>query len=115
MHTGSAAVLNELAWLHFDAHAARWPPSTALRRAWRWCARLADPGWLGGAAQLDGDGARLSRPPRRTACAPISPRQSTCHRAANDANGRAHALLQLSVVDGLEGRYAEARQLAEER
>jgi tetratricopeptide (TPR) repeat protein len=36
------------------------------------------------------------------------------HRTTGDANGRAHALLQLAVVDGLEGRYAEARQLAEE-
>jgi hypothetical protein len=36
------------------------------------------------------------------------------HQTTNDANGRAHALLQLAIMDGLDGRYDSARQLAEE-
>ena len=109
---GRAAVLNELAWLHFDAHEPVaaidcFEESIALVRT------LADPGWLGvllsSTAMVLGYQDRHDPRMRAYFAAAID-----LHRAANDPNGRAHALLQLAVVDGLEGRYAEARQLAEE-
>ena len=109
---GRAAVLNELAWLHFDAHAPTaavncFEESIALVRP------LADPAWL--AVLLSSTAMVLGYQDRH------DPRVRAyfaeaidLHRTANDPNGRAHALLQLSVVDGLEGCYAEARQRAEE-
>ena len=109
---GRAAVLNELAWLHFDGHA----PATAIdcfEQSIALVRLLADPAWL--AVLLSSTAMVLGYQDRH------DPRVRTyfaeaidLHRAANDPNGRAHALLQLSVVDGLEGRYAEARQRAEE-
>ena len=109
---GRAAVLNELAWLHFDAHAPAaaidcFEQSIALVR------HLGDPGWL--AVLLSSTAMVLGYQDRRDArIRAYFTEAIDLHRTANDANGRAHALLQLSVVDGLEGRYAEARQLAEE-
>ena len=109
---GRAAVLNELAWLHFDGHSPAaavdyFEESIALVRS------LADPAWL--AVLLSSTAMVLGYQDRH------DPRVRAyfaeaieLHRSANDPNGHAHALLQLSVVDGLEGSYAEARQRAEE-
>ena len=105
---GRAAVLNELAWLHFDGHAPAaaidcFEQSIALVRP------LDDPGWLGSllssTAMVLGFQDRHDPRVRAYFAAAIE-----LHHTADDPNGRAHALLQLSVVDGLEGRYAAARQ-----
>ena len=64
---------------------------------------LGDPGWLGSllssTAMVLGFQDRRDARVRAYFAAAID-----LHRTADDANGRAHALLQLSVVDGLEGR-----------
>ncbi len=74
---------------------------------------LADPGWL--AVLLSSTAMVLGYQDRRDERVRAYFAEAIdLHRTANDANGHAHALLQLSVVEGLEGRYAEARQLAED-
>jgi predicted ATPase/DNA-binding XRE family transcriptional regulator len=109
---GRAAVLNELAWLHFDGHAPAaaidcFEQSIALVR------HLGDPGWL--AVLLSSMAMVLGYQDRRDGrIRAYFAEAIDLHRTANDPNGRAHALLQLSVVDGLEGRYSAARELAEE-
>lgn len=109
---GRAAVLNELAWLHFDAHA----PAAAIdcfERSLALVRTLADPGWL--ATLLSSTAMVLGYQDRHDVrIRAYFTEAIDLHRTANDANGRAHALLQLSVVDGLEGRYSAARELAEE-
>ncbi|HHW86424.1 MAG TPA: helix-turn-helix domain-containing protein [Chloroflexi bacterium] len=109
---GQAATLNELAWLHFDGHDS--PAAVdCFEQAMAFVRTLAAPGWLAtllsSTAMVLGYGDRSD--PRIRAYFTES---LALHQAADDANGRAHALMQLAVVDGLEGRYAEARQLAEE-
>jgi predicted ATPase/DNA-binding XRE family transcriptional regulator len=109
---GCAATLNELAWLHFDSHNAA-AAIDCFERALALVRRLDDPGWL--ATLLSSTAMVLGYGDRRDARIRAYFTESlTLHQSTNDANGRAHALLQLAIVDGLEGRYAEARQLAEE-
>jgi predicted ATPase/DNA-binding XRE family transcriptional regulator len=109
---GRAAVLNELAWLYFDSHA----PAAAIdcfEQSLALVRHLGDPGWL--AVLLSSTAMVLGYRERHDArIRAYFAEAIAIHRTANDPNGRAHALLQLSVVDGLEGHYAEARQLAEE-
>lgn len=109
---GRAAALNELAWLHFDRHDAT-AAIACFEQAITLVRRLDDPGWL--ATLLSSTAMVLGYGDRRDARIRAYFTESLAlHQTANDANGRAHALLQLAVVDGLEGRYAEARDLAEE-
>jgi predicted ATPase/DNA-binding XRE family transcriptional regulator len=109
---GRAATLNELAWLHFDSHDAT-AAIACFEAAITLVRRLDDPGWLAtllsSTAMVLGYGDR--RDPRVRAYFGES---LALHQTAHDPSGRAHALLQLAVVDGLEGRYDEARQHAEE-
>jgi predicted ATPase/DNA-binding XRE family transcriptional regulator len=109
---GRAAVLNELAWLQFDDHVPAaavdcFEQSIALVRV------LGDPGWLAtllsSTAMVLGYQDRYDPRVRAYFAEAID-----LHRTVDDPSGRAYALLQLAVVDGLEGRYAAARQLAED-
>lgn len=109
---GRAATLNELAWLHFDGH-----DSTAavdcFEQALALVRRLDELGWL--ATLLSSTAMVLGyRDCGDARIRAYFTESIALHQRTNDANGRAHALLQLAVVDGLEGRYVEARQLAEE-
>jgi predicted ATPase/DNA-binding XRE family transcriptional regulator len=109
---GQAATLNELAWLHFDRHNSA-AAVDCFEQAQALVRQLNEPGWLAtllsSTAMVLGYGDRSDARIRAYFTESIALHQST-----NDANGRAHALMQLSVIDGLEGRYAAARQLAEE-
>lgn len=109
---GRAATLNELAWLHFDSHASA-AAVDCFEQAIALVRRLDDVGWL--ATLLSSTAMVLGYGDRSDARIRAYFTESLAlHQAAHDPNGRAHALMQLAIVDGLEGRYAEARQLAEE-
>jgi predicted ATPase/DNA-binding XRE family transcriptional regulator len=109
---GRAAALNELAWLHFDGH----DPTAAVayfEQAITLVRHLGDPGWL--ATLLSSTAMVLGYSDHRDDRIRAYFTESLAlHQRANDANGRAHALMQLAIIDGLEGRYAAARRLAEE-
>lgn len=109
---GRAATLNELAWLHFDSHDAA-AAIDCFEQAIALVRRLDDAGWL--ATLLSSTAMVLGYNDRSDARIRAYFTESIAlHQRTNDANGRAHALMQLAIVDGLEGRYGEARQLAEE-
>lgn len=109
---GQAATLNELAWLHFDSHDTA-AAIDCFEQAIALVRPLGDAGWL--ATLLSSTAMVLGYRDRSDARIRAYFTESIAlHQSTNDANGRAHALMQLAVVDGLEGRYAEARQLAEE-
>jgi len=109
---GQAATLNELAWLHFDSHDAA-AAIDCFEQAIALVRPLTEPGWL--ATLLSSTAMVLGYDDRSDARIRAYFAESLLlHQSANDANGRAHALMQLAILDGLEGRYAAARQLAEE-
>lgn len=109
---GRAAVLNEMAWLHYDGHA----PAAAIA-CFEECLALVrplgDPGWL--ATLLSSTAMVISHQNRRDPRVRAYFAEAIAlHNTVDDPNGRAHALLQLAVVDGLEGDYGAARRRAEE-
>lgn len=109
---GRAATLNELAWLHFDSHDAA-AAVDCFEQAIALVRQLDELGWL--ATLLSSTAMVLGYCDRGDARIRAYFTESIAlHQRTNDANGRAHALMQLAIVDGLEGRYVEARQLAEE-
>ncbi len=109
---GQAAVLNEMAWVYFDTH-----DNAAAIAAFEGCiARVRhfdEPAWL--AALLSSTAMVLgytdrSDPRIRT----YFNQSSELHAAVDNPSGRAHALMQLAIVEGLDGAYARASALAEE-
>ena len=109
---GRAGTLNELAWLYFDSHDAV-AAIDAFEEALALVRPLGDPGWL--ATLLSSTAMVLGYRDRSDARIRAYFTESLAlHQTTNDANGRAHALLQLAITDGLDGRYDSARQLAEE-
>lgn len=109
---GLAAVLNELAWVHFDTH-----DHAAAIAAFESCiARVRqfdDVAWL---AELLSSTAMVlgytdRSDPRIRA---YFSQASALHTMTANPSGRAHALMQLAIIEGLEGAYARASALAEE-
>ncbi len=109
---GQAAVLNEKAWVHFDTH-----DNAAAIAAFEACIAQVrgfdEPAWLASllssTAMVLGYTAR-SDPRVRAYFAEAT----TLHAAVENVGGRAHALMQLALVEGLDGAYGRAAALAEE-
>ncbi len=109
---GLAAVLNELAWVHFDTH-----DNDAAVAAFEGCIarvrRFDEPAWL--AALLSSTAMVLGYTDRSDPRIRAYFNQaSELHAAVDNPSGRAHALMQLAIVEGLDGAYARASALAEE-
>ncbi|MCO5209206.1 MAG: helix-turn-helix domain-containing protein [Caldilinea sp.] len=108
---GQAAVLNELAWVYFDTH-----DNAASIAAFEACIAQVrgfdEPAWL--AALLSSTAMVLGYSDRSDARIRAYFSEATAlHAAVENVGGQATALMQLALVEGLDGAYEEASRLAE--